>query len=142
MEVRDQDHKTLGSLLRELMEEGRDLFKQEITLAKTEASEKASLFGRNAGYLAAGGAVAFAGGLFILAAVSRLLIWAFAAAGLSAPMAAWLGPGVVGLAVTIIGAIMAAKAMKTFKNGSLKPDRTVKTLKEDKQWARHQLQRA
>ena len=142
MEAREQDHRTIGALLRELMEEGRDLFKQEVALAKTEASEKASVAGRNAGYLAAGGAVAFAGALFVLAALSMLLTWALHSAGLSEGNAAWLGPGIVGLVVTIVGAVLVSKAIKTFKDGSLKPEKTIQTLKEDKQWAQHQLQRA
>jgi hypothetical protein len=142
METREQDHRSIGVLLRELAEEARDLVKQEVTLAKTEASEKASLLGRNVGYLAAGGAVAFAGALFILAGLSVLVSWGLAKAGLSEGMAAWLGPGLVGLLVTIVGAVLVMKALKTFKDGSLKPEKTIQTLKEDKQWAQHQLQRA
>ena len=142
MEGRDQEHRTLGALLREFMEEGRDLFKQEVTLAKTEASEKASLLGKNVGYLAAGGAVAFAGALVLLGALSVLLTRIFENAGMSSAVATWLGPLAVGLVVTIVGAVLVSKALKTFKDGSLKPELTIQSVKEDKEWAKQQLQRA
>lgn len=134
--------RTIGTLLRELFDEARDLFRQEIALAKTEASEKASLFGRNAAFVAAGGLVALMGVLFILAAISILLTWAYANAGLSEAVATWLGPLTVGLVVGIIGYILVQKGLKTFKDGSLKPERTIQSIKEDKQWTQQRLQRA
>jgi hypothetical protein len=142
METKEQDHRTIGVLLRELLQEARDLFKQEVALAKTETSQKVSVFGRNVGYLAAGGAVALAGALILLAGLSVLLSWIYARAGVSEGVAAWLGPMTVGVIVTVVGSILVSKALKTLKDGSLKPEETIRTLKEDKQWAEHQLQRA
>lgn len=136
------DQRTVGGLVRELLDETRDLFKQELALAKTEASEKASLLGKNVAFLAIGGVVAFAGALFLLAALSVLLSWAFESAGMSDGMAAWLGPAIVGLAVAITGYVLIQKGLKTLKDGSLKPERTIQSIKEDKQWTQQRLQRA
>ena len=134
--------RTIGSLLRELFDEARDLFRQEVALAKTEASEKASILGKNVAFIAAGGMVAFAGALFILAALSVLLSWLFRNAGLSPEMATLLGPLTVGLIVTIVGYILVQKGLKTLKDGSLKPERTIESIKEDKEWTQQRLQRA
>ena len=134
--------RTIGSLLRDLFDEARDLFRQEVALAKTEASEKASMLGKNVAFIAAGGMVAFAGALFILAALSVLLSWLFRNAGLSAEMATLLGPLTVGLIVTIVGYILVQKGLKTLKDGSLKPERTIQSIKEDKEWTQQRLQRA
>ena len=134
--------RTIGSLLRELFDEARDLFRQEVSLAKTEATEKASLLGKNVAFIAAGGLVAFAGALFILAALSVLLSWLFRNAGLSPEIATWLGPLTVGLVVAIIGYVLVHKGLKTLKDGSLKPERTIQSIKEDKQWTQQRLQRA
>lgn len=144
METTTTNHetRTIGALIRELFEEARDLFKQEVTLAKTEASEKASILGRNVAFIAAGGLVAFAGALFILGALSVLLGWALQNAGLSPGNAAWLGPAIIGLVVAITGYVLIQKGLKTLKDGSLKPDRTIQSFKEDKQWTQQQLQRA
>ncbi|MGZ8938283.1 MAG: phage holin family protein [Limisphaerales bacterium] len=134
--------RTIGSLLRELFDEARDLFRQEVALAKTEATEKASMLGKNVAFIAAGGFVAFAGALFILAALSVLLSWLFRNAGLNPEMATLLGPLTVGLIVTIIGYILVQKGLKTLKDGSLKPERTIQSIKEDKEWTQQRLQRA
>lgn len=138
----NHETRTIGSLLRELFDEARDLFRQEVALAKTEATEKASLLGKNVAFIAAGGLVAFAGTLFILAALSVLLSWLLRNAGLSPEMATFLGPLVVGLVVAIVGYILVHKGLKTLKDGSLKPERTIQSIKEDKQWTQEKLQRA
>ena len=136
------ESRTIGSLLRELFDEARDLFRQEVALAKTEASEKASVLGRNVAFIAAGGLVAFAGALFILAALSVLLAWILQNAGMNEGTAMWLGPLIVGLAVAIVGYILVNKGIKTLKDGSLKPERTIQSIKEDKEWTQQRLQRA
>ena len=134
--------RTVGALLRELLNEARYLFRQELNLAKTEASEKASVLGRNVAFIAAGGLVAFAGALLILVALSVLAAWGLRSAGLSPETAMWLGPLLVGLVVAVIGYVLVNKGLKTLKNGSLKPERTIRSLKEDKQWTQQRLQRA
>ena len=134
--------RTIGTLLRELFDEARDLFRQEISLAKTEASEKASLLGRNVAFIGAGAFVLFAGAIILLAGLSVLAAWGLRAAGLSAETAMWLGPMAVGLIVTIIGGVLVQKGIKTLKDGSLKPERTIQSIKEDKQWTQQRLQRA
>ena len=134
--------RTIGSLLRELFDEARDLFRQELALAKTEATEKASVLGKNVAFIAAGGLVAFAGALLILAALSVLVAWLLQNAGLNAGTAMWLGPLIVGLVVAIVGYILVNKGLKTLKNGSLKPEKTIQSIKEDKEWTQHRLQRA
>ena len=136
------ESRTIGSLLRELFDEARDLFRQEVALAKTEASEKASVLGRNVAFIAAGGLVAFAGALFILAALSVLVAWILQNAGMNEGTAMWLGPFIVGLAVAIVGYILVNKGIKTLKDGSLKPERTIQSIKEDKEWTQQRLQRA
>lgn len=142
METTNHETRSIGMLIRELADEARDLFRQEVALAKSEASEKASLFGRNAAFVAAGGLVAFAGALFILGALSVLLSWIFRNAGLSPEVSSWLGPLVVGLVVALIGYLLLNKGLKTLKDGSLKPERTIQSLREDKQWTQQRLQRA
>ena len=79
---------------------------------------------------------------FILAALSVLLSWLFRNAGLSPETATLLGPLTVGLVVTIIGYVLVHKGLKTLKDGSLKPERTIQSIKEDKQWTQQRLQRA
>jgi hypothetical protein len=70
--MQGRDDRTLGELFAELAQETTTLVRHEVNLAKVEMSEKASRAGKHVGFLAAGGAVAYAGLLAILAAGDHL----------------------------------------------------------------------
>lgn len=129
-----RDSRSFADLLKELRDETRILVQQEIALARTEVSEKASRMARNGSKLAVGGLIAYAGLIFLLLALALLIKYGLLAAGLSEPQAAWIGAGIVGLVVAIIGAAMAGKARADLRRESLVPERTTESLKENKQW--------
>ena len=54
-ETIDRDDRSLGELFSELTQETRTLVRQEVDLAKSEMSQKASRLGKDIGFLAAGG---------------------------------------------------------------------------------------
>ena len=130
MQGRDgKDERSLGELFSELARDTSTLVSQEITLAKTEMSQKASRVGKDVGFLAAGGAVAYAGLLAILAGVIVLL-------GQVIPM--WLSALLVGLVVAGVGYFLVRKGLDALKREDLAPRQTIETLKEDQQWAKDQ----
>jgi cation transport ATPase len=133
------DNRSLTELLKELRDESTRLFRQEIALAKTEMSEKASHAGRNLGYLAVGGAIAYAGALVLLMACVVGLYVALEAAGLSHATAGWLAPLVVGAVVIVVGYAFVQKAIATLKHESLKPERTVETLQDNTNWIKEKV---
>ena len=92
-------------------------------------SQKASRVGKDVGFLAAGGAVAYAGLLAILAGVIVLL-------GQVIPM--WLSALLVGLVVAGVGYFLVRKGLDALKREDLAPRQTIETLKEDQQWAKDQ----
>jgi hypothetical protein len=132
---------SLPHLIRELRDEATLLFRQEIQLARTEATEIARQVGKNVAALAIGGAIAFAGALVLLAALSILVSVGLRAADVSPATASWLGPGLVGLVVTLIGAGLLLKARSALKKTNLTPTETVASLKEDKEWTQEKLRR-
>src|SRR5918998_4046548 len=71
--MQGRDDRSLGELFSELAQEPTTLVRHELNLAKVEMGEKASRAGKHAGVLAAGGAVAYAGLLAILAGAIILL---------------------------------------------------------------------
>lgn len=142
MDTYTEDTYSTGQLLRELKDEARLLFRQEVALARTEMAEKISVAGRNAAYLGAGAFITLLGAIFVLAAISALASVGLINAGLSQGTAAWLGPAIVGLSVCIAGYAMIQKALRKFKSGSLKPERTLQSLKEDKAWTQHKIRRS
>ena len=126
------DDRSLGELFSELSQETTTLIRQEVNLAKTEMSQKASRVGKDVGFMAAGGAVAYAGLLAILAGVIALL-------DLVIPL--WLSALLVGLVVAAIGYFLVRKGLDALKQEDLAPRQTIESLKEDKQWAKDQTDR-
>jgi hypothetical protein len=127
--MQSRDERSLGELFSELARDTSTLVSQEITLAKTEMSQKASRVGKDVGFLAAGGAVAYAGLLAILAGVIVLL-------GQVIPM--WLAALLVGLVVAGVGYFLVRRGLDALKREDIAPRQTIETLKEDQQWAKDQ----
>src|ERR1051326_8769768 len=89
---------SLESLIGDLTQETTSLIRQEITLAKTEITQKASRFARDTAFLAIGGAVAYAGLLALVAA--------FAAGLNAAGLSWWLSCLVVAVIVAAVGGFL------------------------------------
>lgn len=120
-----RDDRSLGELFKDLVQELTTLVRQELSLAKTEMSHKAARAGMHAGYIAAGGAVAYAGLLAVIAA----LIIGLAQAG----MAWWLSALLVGVVVAGIGAFLVMKGINDLKHEDLVPRETMGTLEDLKE---------
>lgn len=131
MQGRDsKDDRSLGELFSELAQYTSTLVRKEVQLAKTEMSQKASRVGKDVGFLAVGGAVAYAGLLAVLAGVIVLL-------GQVIPM--WLSALLVGLVVAGVGYFLVRRGLDALKRENLAPRQTIETLKEDQQWAKDQM---
>ncbi len=126
-----RDEPSLGELFAELARATTTLVRQEVQLAKAELTQSATEAARGIGMLVAGGAVAYAGLLFLLLAV----VFGLIEAGLDA----WLAALIVGLVVVAISAILVLRAREALKPANLAPRRTVETLKEDQEWAKEQI---
>lgn len=140
METKPTDH-SLISLIRELRDETTTLVRQEIALAKAEATEKAKRMGRNAAYVAAGIAVAYAGFVIFLLAFRDLLAAALIRADLSADTAAWLSSFIVAVAIGVVGWALMAKGKKALAGEGLALPKTLESLKEDRRFVKQKLAR-
>jgi hypothetical protein len=133
-----KDERSIGQLLKELTHESSTLLKQEVDLAKTEMSEKASRVGTNLGEVAVGGAVALLGAIaLVLAAVYGL--GAILNNFLSPETASWLAPLIVGGILAAVGYSMIKKALETLKRESLTPEKTTQSLQENKEWLKQKI---
>ena len=126
-----RDERSLADLFSELARESSTLIRQEVQLAKAELTQSATEAGRAIAFLVVGGAVAYAGVLFLLLAIVFVLI--------EAGIDPWLAAGLVGLVVVVIGAVLVMRARASLSAENLAPRRTVTTLKEDTEWAKEQL---
>jgi hypothetical protein len=121
-------------LVRELRDEAITLVRQEVELAKTEMSEKAARAARNSAYIGMGSFIAYAGALILLLAVVVGVYLGLVAAGLSHATAGWLSPLIVGGLLAIVGYVFIQKGISTLKQETVVPERTVDSIKADKEW--------
>ncbi|MGH8669795.1 MAG: phage holin family protein [Burkholderiales bacterium] len=118
--------RSLAGLFSDLFRETSTLVHEEAQLAKAEIAEKVSQLGTGAAAIAAGGAILFAGFIVLLfAAVNALALF------LPPEHAAWLAPLIIGLIVMIAGYIALSKGRRELKAESLKPSRTMESLRRD-----------
>jgi hypothetical protein len=125
-----QDNRSLGELFAELSRETTTLVRKEIELARVEMTAKASVAGGHAGIVAAGGALAHAGFLVILAAI----VIGLAQLGVTP----WLSAAIVGLATIGIGYMLVNKGLSALRGTNIVPQHTVQSLKEDAKWTTRQ----
>ena len=126
-----KDERSLGEMFAELSRETRTLVQQELQLAKTELTEKASKMGKGVGLLVGGGLIAYGGLLSIIAAMVLILI----VIGLPPWAAALVG----GVLVAGIGYLLIRSGLAALKPQELTPQKTIDTLKEDAQWLKAQV---
>jgi uncharacterized membrane protein YqjE len=125
-----RDDRSLGELFSELSRQTSTLIRQEVALAKAEMKQKGTEVGKDVGMMAAGGALAYAGLLALIATViivlAEFIPW-------------WLSALIVSLVVLAVGGMLIQRGMSALKQTSMAPEQTIETLKEDKEWAKKQL---
>jgi uncharacterized membrane protein YqjE len=125
-----RDDRSLGELFSELSRQTSTLIRQEVALAKAEIKEKGSEVGKDVGMMAAGGLLAYAGLLALIATIIIIL---------AEFMDWWLSALIVSIVVLGIGGMLVQRGMSALKQTNMKPEQTIETLKEDKEWAKKQL---
>ena len=116
---------SFGELLGELANNSAALVRDEIELAKQEMREKANILRSGVVTTAVGALISF---------VALLTLTAAAVAGLARFMDTWLAALIVGVALALIGGSIALSGIARIKQTSLKPEQTIETLEEDKEW--------
>jgi Mg-chelatase subunit ChlI len=81
--------------------------------------------------IGAGGALAYAGLLVLLAAVVLLLI--------EAGLDEWLAALIVGIVVIGVGGFLIMRGREGLQKADLAPKRTIETIKDDAEWAKERI---
>ncbi len=126
-----RDERSLGQLFGDLSRQLSTLVRQEIDLARTEVTTKAGAASRDVAMIGAGGALAYAGLLVLLAAVVLLLI--------EVGLDAWLAALIVGIVVLGVGGFLIMRGRDGIQKADLAPRRTIETIKDDAEWAKEQI---
>jgi len=125
-----KDERSLGELLSELSRETSVLVRKEVELATTEITAKARTAGAHVAVIAAGGALAHAALLVLLAAIVIGLT--------QLGLAAWLATGIVAMVVAVVGYILIQIGVSRLRATRVVPVHTVQSLKEDAKWTTRQ----
>jgi hypothetical protein len=124
----DTTGESLGDLVSELTSDLSKLMRQELELAKAEIRQEAAKAGKATGMLAAAG---FAGYLTTVL-LSLALVFA-----LGAVMPLGWAALIVAVLWGVAGAVLYSTGRARLRTVNPKPERTVETLKEDAEWAKH-----
>ena len=124
------DNRSLGELLAELSRETGQLVRKEMELATTEMTARAKRAGGHVGIAAAGGALAHAGFLVLLAA----LVLGLSDMGVEP----WLSALLVGALTIGIGYMLVNRGLSALKTTTVMPTRAIESMKEDARWTTRQ----
>jgi hypothetical protein len=127
----EHDDRSLGDLFGRLANQVSTLVRQEIALARTETTARASAVGRDVALIAAGGALLYAALLVVLGAIVLLLI--------DAGLDGWIAALLVGVLVALVGGGLVLVGRDRLKAADVAPRRTIETLQDDAEWAKERL---
>jgi hypothetical protein len=126
-DIQTTDDASLTSLVRGIMNDGQELFRQQIALFKSEFREDMRRTREAALSLVAGAAVAFFGVFFLLFGLVHLLSWA-------SGMPLWVGFLIVGGIVALVGLGLLYAGKKRFDSFHPLSDQSAQALRENVQW--------
>lgn len=120
--------RSAGDLIQDVMRDVGEVVRGEVRLAKAEMSEKVSQAGKAGGLLGAAalfGVMGFAA--LVFAAIS----------GLTMVVPTWAAATIVAFVLATIAAVLFASGRSKLREVTPVPERTVQTIKDDVEWAKH-----
>ncbi|MGW9229994.1 phage holin family protein [Pseudorhizobium sp. NPDC055634] len=135
----NMENRPLSELVSGLVSDITGLFRKEITLAKTEASEKMSQALTGVEAFAAGLVFAVAAVGVLLAALVKGLAAFLMARGMTEASADALASVIVGVVVALIAWAMIHRGLSTLRGENLKLDRTSSSIRRDAQMIKERV---
>jgi uncharacterized membrane protein YqjE len=125
-----QNGRSMAELLQVIIADIQEIVRSEFRLAKAEVQEETSKVARSGVPLVIGLLLGlYALGFLLLAAVHALSI----------VVDAWLAALIVSFVVAVISAILVSVGRNRLKGVKVVPEKTTRTMKENVQWAKHQI---
>ena len=123
------DSRSFGEVFQDTIQNVQEIVRSEVRLAKAEVTAEAKVAARASAMLAAGALFAiYAAGFLLLAGVYTL----------SLAMPAWAAALIICAVAATIGAVMIARGRTRIKNVHIKPDATIRSVKENVEWLKNQ----
>jgi hypothetical protein len=128
MEV-PRTERSLGDLFADLSQKTSLLIRQEVQLARTELTQKASQAGRAGAMLGVGGAVANAALLTFTASVVLLLV--------QLGLDAWAAAGLTAVLLAAVGFVLVRSGLRKLRQ-PMAPVATIESIKQTAQWLKNE----
>ncbi len=125
VEQSSEKRETLGNLFGDLAAQTGSLVRDEVALAKQELREKLRTFQSASLALAIGSVI----GLIALLSLCAAVILA-----LAEYVKPWQSALIVGLVLGLAAGVFVARGIIRFKRANLRPEQTMETLEENKEW--------
>ena len=122
--------KSIGELFNELASQSASLVRDEVALAKQEVSEKVASY-KGATILLGLGAVL---GLIATLSLCTALIIA-----VGERIGMWQSALLIGTVLAVVAGATAFYGLHILKNITIKPEQTIETLEEDKEWLKEMV---
>ncbi len=127
----ERDQASFAALLSGAINDVRELFRQEVSLARAEIRQEVVNAKSAAMKLGAAAVTALFATLFVLIALARGLSQLFV-------MPVWAGFAIVGGVLAIATGVLVAVAWPNLKSVGPMPERTMRTMKENLEWVKRQ----
>ena len=125
----------IGSLLKGIVNDFRDLIKQQFQFARTELKSDLKKTGQASLLLVMGVGMAVLGTVVLVLMLVYLLHWLTLPAGADpAGLPLWSCYGIVGSLIMAAGVVMIFKGKAKFDAFNPLPDQTLQTMKENLEW--------
>ena len=121
--------RSLGELFADLSQQTSLLIRQEVQLAKSELSQKATQAGRAGAMLGAGGALVHAAVLTFTATIVLVLV--------QLGLQAWLAAGLTAVLLAVVGFVRVRSGLYTLRQ-PMTPVETIDSIKETAQWLKNE----
>jgi predicted phage tail protein len=124
-----RSERSLGDLFADLSQKTTLLIRQEVQLARTELSHKATQAGRAGAMLGAGGAVVNAALLTFTATIVLLLV--------QLGLDAWAAAGLTAVMLAALGYVLVRSGLRKLRQ-PIAPVETIDSIKETAQWLKNE----
>jgi hypothetical protein len=125
-----QNGRSVPEVLQDIVGNIQEIIRSEFRLAKAEVKQEASKAAPSLKMIVVGAGIGFYALGFLLFTLVM---------GLATMMATWLAALIVGAVLGLTALALLATASKRLKQVNPVPERAIETMKENVQWAKHQI---
>lgn len=125
-----QNGRSVPEVLQDIVGNIQEIIRSEFRLAKAEVKQEASKAAPSLKMIVVGAGIGFYALGFLLFTLVM---------GLATMMATWLAALIVGAVLGLTALALIATASKRLKQVNPVPERAIETMKENVQWAKHQI---